>query len=1521
MNHALLGLGSLFSRKAILPRGRNREAIFTRLCGGEQLERRAMLAAEALNPWHNAAQPMDVNADQNITALDALVVINRLNAGQAGPLTAVMPINRTNFMAAAGDSRPSYIDVNNDGNLTALDALTIINGLQPAQDETVRIRVDVTDANGNPIDTQSLSVGETFQLRGFVQDLRPPVGEEQRGIAAAYVDVNFDPAKIEVNGAITYSTDYDEGNNLQSQITATPGLLNEIGGANFFDEEDLDGTERLVFTVPFRVLAGGTLTITLDQSDVNEVVFAGADVEVPPEDIQYVGDEVTLGTPPTAADDTETGQEDATVELDVLDNDAPHPNGAGPLTIVAVSGVTPGALVEIINDGTAIRYRSPINFNGADTFTYTVRDANNEEDTAQVTVNVANVNDAPDANNDAFTINVNATQQVFDVLANDSTLPDPPGETLTIFDVTAVAPAGSGTVELLSNDTRIGFTPAAGFVGEVTFTYRARDNNGGESDPATGTVHVRNDNPTAGPDTATVAEGSTDNVIDVLVNDSLAPGATGPLMVIDVSAGSNGGTINIGGGGVNVLYTPATNFFGTETFTYRVADSDGGEATGTVTVTVTGVPDPALAIDDEFEVDEDSGETELEVLANDNAQNPDAPETYTITDVTQPANGTVEIAQDGASVLYTPDAQFFGSDTFTYTIMDDDGTPSTATVTVTVTEVNDPPVAVDDVVNDVLEDQTTPVEIDVLANDTTNEAGETLSIESFTPPAASMGTVTLSEDETKLLFTPAANFNGQATFNYIVSDGRGGTDEGTVTVNVTPVADPPDAIDDARTIAEDSGPVEIDVLANDLGGDVQLMNVTITTTQPSVGTVGLTTDGRRVVFTPANNFFGLAEFQYTIDGGQGLTDTAMVRVTVTAINDFPVEAIDDTLTVTEDTETVLDILANDIAENDEGPNEPLTITRVGTGATDNRTARGGTLVIIDNGTRLRYIPPSNNVLQDSFEYTVSDGTGTDQGTVTINITAVNDDPLGVADSFEVEADSELADNVFDVLANDIAQNPDGASEVLTIVSLGTPSDGGTVEIFEGKVRYAPAAGFSGDETFTYTVRDAGGLESQGTVTVEVGDLADDDTFDIDEDQTPQPIELNVTANDRPAATIQAGSIAGLEAAEGTATISSDGKRILFTPAANRNGVVTFTYTAVDGTETDTATVTVNIEAVNDPPASGQTTFDQFTINEDEVREFTPDDLLANDRNVNPDGAGETLTILDVGIDAAGENGQTNRGGTVEVLPNGNIRYTPPANNFIADGFRYKVSDGTNTAVVDVTIRFNEVNDPPTAVADTATVAQGGVITIDALANDTFEPDTENNQVTETPLTISGISDVVGGAAEIVTVNGRQQIRFTGAPNFTGAASINYTLRDARGGTATGTVNITVTPFVNSSLSGKVYVDADNDGVQDTGEVGIADVTIRLSGTDMFGAAVNLTAVTDGNGAYSFGSVVPGSYVITEVHPTQYQDGKETVGSSGGIAGLDQFFLALGSGQTGTGYNFGERGLGSSHIGRHLFFEP
>ena len=133
-----------------------------------------------------------------------------------------------------------------------------------------------------------------------------------------------------------------------------------------------------------------------------------------------------------------------------------------------------------------------------------------------------------------------------------------------------------------------------------------------------------------------------------------------------------------------VTYTPAANFIGTDTFTYTISDGNGGTATATVTVTVTAVNDNPAAVNDTATVAEDSAATAIDVLANDTFA-PDTGETLTVTAVTQ-GRRTARVTFTATGVSYTPAANFFGPDTFTYTISDGNGGTATATVTVTVTQ-------------------------------------------------------------------------------------------------------------------------------------------------------------------------------------------------------------------------------------------------------------------------------------------------------------------------------------------------------------------------------------------------------------------------------------------------------------------------------------------------------------------------------------------------------------------------------------------------------------------------------------------------------------------------------------------------------------------------------------------------------------------------------------------------------------------------------------------------------------------
>ena len=241
------------------------------------------------------------------------------------------------------------------------------------------------------------------------------------------------------------------------------------------------------------------------------------------------------------------------------------------------------------------------------------------------------------------------------------------------------------------------------------------------------TVTVNNDNPIARADEFPVLEDSLDNTLDVLANDELAPGVEGNLLIADIGPRSNGGTVVISANSKTLLYTPAANFVGTDTFTYRVVDGVGGQSTATVNVIVSDVNDPPTANDDSPTIAENSSQNILNVLNNDSIA-PDTGETLLITeaDLVGSQGGTIEISVTGTFLRYTPPTDFEGTETFTYTISDGDE-EDTATVTVTVTAANVPPVAVTDTAT-VAEDSTNNP-IDVLANDTDGN-GDTLTITS-----------------------------------------------------------------------------------------------------------------------------------------------------------------------------------------------------------------------------------------------------------------------------------------------------------------------------------------------------------------------------------------------------------------------------------------------------------------------------------------------------------------------------------------------------------------------------------------------------------------------------------------------------------------------------------------------------------------------------------------------------------------------------------------------------------------------
>jgi hypothetical protein len=463
--------------------------------------------------------------------------------------------------------------------------------------------------------------------------------------------------------------------------------------------------------------------------------------------------------------------------------------------------------------------------------------------------------------------------------------------------------------------------------------------------------------------------------------------------------------------------------------------------------------------------------------------------------------------------------------------------------------------------------------------------------------------------------------------------------------------------------------------------------------------------------------------------------------------------------------------------------------------------------------------------------------------------------------------------------------------------------------------YTPAAGFTGEETFTYTIDDGSGQTATAKVTVVVNALnapptAVDDSFTFDEDPGAKTLSVLVNDTDADGDTLTISAIGATDKG-GTLAIAQDMKSLTYTPAANFNGIETFTYTIDDGKGgTDTAQVMINLAAINDPPPVAN---DEFKIEEDSGKQTF--DVLKNDLELpNPDGA-EPFII------SAVDN--TNASGKIELSEDKRtLFYTPAANFSGTDTFTYTVNDGVNaTATATVTVTVDPVNDDPVGVDDKFTVERSSRDNkFDVLANDT-----DVDVGDKAALIITGFADVSNGG-EITIAADKKSLTYTPAAGFVGDETFTYSIEDPAGGADEEvTVTVTVRPPVPGSLAGFVYVDGDNDGVKDSTEQPIAGVVIRLWGRDIFNQPVDRTTTTGANGAYRFDGVLAGSYVIEEIQPVEHSDGKETVGSIGGAASLaaghDQFFLTLAAGQNGTNYNFGERGLKPQFIGRPNFFVP
>jgi len=588
-----------------------------------------------------------------------------------------------------------------------------------------------------------------------------------------------------------------------------------------------------------------------------------------------------------------------------------------------------------------------------------------------------------------------------------------------------------------------------------------------------------------------------------------------------------------------VKFAPATDFNGTLNVAVAVNDGQtpdqGTNPSGTVSITVTEVNDAPVPSNDPLSsIAEDSGQRSISFasLTSNDAPGPatvtdETGQTLTITGVNNAVGGTISIS--GSNVLFTPAADYNGAAAFDYTVQDNGTThgspdPKSATghVTFTITEVNDTPLPGNDTLSAVSEDSAQRIIsfASLTANDNAgpaNESGQHLTITAVSHAVG--GSVSISGSN--VLFTPAADFNGAASFDYTLQDD--GTTNGSsasasatghASFTVTPVADTP-SVTNAST-AEDTQSSSGVVISRNIVDGNEVTNFKITgitngalfkhdgTTAIHNGDFITFAEGNAgLKFTPVADLNSSAgnNFSFDVQASTSASDAGLGGAIVTAhvpvseVNDSPIPAADSLSAVLEDsgqrTISFASLLANDTAGPTNESAQHLTITGVS-------GAVGGAVSI--SGTNVLFTPAANFNGTASFDYTVRDD-GTTAGSsdprsvtghVSFGVTSVNDPPVATNAGVTIFEDTPATLGVFPF--SDPLDSPPNHLAAVKIISGptagvltddGLPTSAGAsisaVDIASGKVVYTPGHDANGDNyaSLTFQVQDDGGTANGG----------------------------------------------------------------------------------------------------------------------------------------------------------------------------------------------------------------------------------------------------------------------------------------------------------------------------------------------------------------------------------------------------------------------------------------------------------
>ena len=1413
------------------------------------------------------ASSYDVESDDTDADTGASLTVDSIRTGSteglgtAGTLgSALTGTYGTLTMADDG----SYTYVADQAAADALDAgdtvtdvfnYTISDGTAT---DTALLTITVTGVNDDPVatnDTGAVNEGETLTVSNGSGDIvenndtdaddsssltvtsirtGSTEGSGTAGTLGVALTGTYGQITVNANGSYSYVANQDAANALDAGVTAT----------DVFNYTISDGT------------ASDTATIT--------ITITGVDDDI------------------TAVDDTDAVNEDATItrsadtsyDIDSDDTD-PDTNSSSTITAIRKGGSEGSGDAGTIGSGLTGTYGTlTMNADGSysyvadqaaadaldagdtatDVFNYTVT-SGSQTDTALLTITVTGINDAPVAANDTGSVNEDATLTVAngsgDLVENNDTDLDPDA-VLTITEIRTGSTEGSGT---------------SGTVGSsLTGTY--------------GTITVNSD-------------GSYTYVADQDAADALDAGDT----VTDTF------NYTLSDGTATDTATITITITGVDDDITAVDDTDAVDEDGSISRSA----GTSYDLDsDDSDPDEDDTTSTSTITAIRTGSTEGSGTAGSLGSGLTGTYGTLTVNSDG-SYSYVADQAAADDldlndtaiDYFNYTVTSGSQT-DIAVLAITVTGINDAPVAANDT-GSVDEDSTLTVSNGsgdlVENNDTDPDDSASLVISAIrlggTEGSGTAGTI--GSGLTGTYGTITVNANGSYTyiadqaaadaldagdtvtdvFNYTLSDGTV-TDTATITITITGVDDDITAVDDTDAVDEDatisrsvgdSQELDSDDVDLDDSSTSTITGIRLGSTEDAgtAGTIGSALTGTYGTLTVnANGSYtyvadqtaadaldvgdiAIDYFNYTVTSGSQ-TDTAVLAITVTGINDAPVAA-NDTGSVNEGETLTVSNGSSDIVEDndsDADDSSTLTVTAIRIGGTEGSGTAGtigstltgtyGTLTLNANGS-YSYVADqdASNILDagdtvtDVFNYTVSDGTASDTATLTITVTGVDDDITAVDDTDAVNEDATISRSVGDSqeLDSDDTDPDDSSSSTITGIRLGSTEDSGT------------AGSIGSALTGTY-----------GTLTVNANG-----SYTYVADQTA-------------ADALDAGDTA----------------------------IDYFNYTVTSGSQTDTAVLAITVTGINDAPVASN---DTGTVNEGEtltVSDGSSDVVEDNDSDAD-DSSTLTVTSIRVGSTegsgTAGTVGSALTGTYGQLTLNANGSYTYVANQDAADAldagdtvtdvFNYTVSDGTATDMATITITINGVDDDITAVDDTDAVNENATISRSVgdsqeLDSDDTDPD-DSSSSTITGIRLgntedSGVAGTIGSALTgtygTLTVNANGS--YTYAADQTAADALdagdtaidyfNYTVTSGSQ-TDTAVLAITVTGLNDAPVA------ANDTGTVNEGETltvsnGSSDI-VEDNDTDADdSAALNVTEVrlgsSEGSGtAGTVGSALTGTY--------------------------------------------------------------